>query len=212
VANNNAANLILGHMPVKHDVEGHEHPGQERGAKGEEAEEAEHGVRVPPPPHVHERAGQRAAEELQVQRRAEGEQHGGRDEQQPGEAGGRPAAAFLEQARVALHEEEVEDEVEAERAKVQERSHQSPVLSSPSAPCIHGQSCTDLAFPEHGSRAVEEMEGAHYPGLDEEACPHDAGDPPPCAEGHVEEPLFQGKSEPALRASADGVHGGWWMS
>jgi hypothetical protein len=51
------------------------------------------------------------------------------------------------------------------------------------------------------------MERADDAGLHEETGAHDAGDPPPRAEGHAEEPLFQRKAEPAICSAADDVHG-----
>jgi len=39
-----------------------------------------------------------------------------------------PAAGFFEEARVALEEEDMEEEVKGERAEVEERGEDAPVL------------------------------------------------------------------------------------
>ena len=45
--------------------------------------------------------------------------------------GGRPARGLLEQTRVALQEEDMEEKVEVQRAKVEKGGQEAPVLKRP---------------------------------------------------------------------------------
>ena len=73
---------------------------------------------------------------------------------------GRPAS-FFEQAGVALQEEDVEEEIERERAKVDKGSEQAPVL----LPCMRFKLAigrvigtkTNLALHEHSAKAIKQL-------------------------------------------------------
>jgi hypothetical protein len=58
----------------------------------------------------------------------EQQQRGHGVDQQPREVGGRTARGLLEQARVALEEVDVEEEVDGEGAEVEEGCEEAPVL------------------------------------------------------------------------------------
>jgi len=119
--------LILRPMPVQHDIERDQHPRQPRRLERQQAEEAEPDVRVPAAPDVHERRAQRRAEEGLVEQRSDEQERGGGVREQPGEVGD-ARGALLQHARVPLDEEDVEEEVEAEGAEVDEGAEEAPVL------------------------------------------------------------------------------------
>ena len=137
MADDDAQELIAGHRAMHHQIERHQHPGQIRGGEDQEAHQGEPGVRVPPAPDVDEGAGEGGAEEGQGAGREEGrreqEQRGRGVQQEPGEGGRGGAETGLEQARVPLQEEQVEQQVEAERAEVGECGEQAPILETNSS-------------------------------------------------------------------------------
>lgn len=68
------------------------------------------------------------AEEWHGDEGGEGDEADAGVEEEPGEVGGGAAGGFFEEARVALHEEDVEDEVEGEGAEVEEGCCEAPEL------------------------------------------------------------------------------------
>ncbi|KAI5287060.1 hypothetical protein KEM52_001772, partial [Ascosphaera acerosa] len=112
VADDDAAELVLGNGAVHEQGEAHQDPGEVGRGKDQQAEEVEADVCVAARPDVHEAGGQGAAEEGDRDERAEQQERGGGVEQQPRKNGGRGARGLFEQAGVPLQEEDVEDEVE----------------------------------------------------------------------------------------------------
>jgi hypothetical protein len=100
--------------------EGQEHPRQVRRLEHEQTQEAEHCVWVLPTPDVDERTGQRGAEEGHGEHGRDAEEERGSECEEPCEVGGGATGRLFEQAGVALEEEDVVEEVEAERAEVEE--------------------------------------------------------------------------------------------
>jgi hypothetical protein len=119
VADDDAAHLILGHRPMHDQRKGQQHPWQVRRLEHQQPQEAEHGVRVLPTPDVDERAGQRGAEEGHGEHGRDAEEERGGEGEEPCEVGGGAAGRLFEQAGIALEEEDVVEEVEAERAEVE---------------------------------------------------------------------------------------------
>lgn len=120
MADDDAHKLVARHAPVQHEADAHQHPRQVRGAEDEQAQEAHEGVGVAARPDVDEGRRQRVAEEGHRDEGREEEQAGHGVDEQPREVGGRPARRFFEEARVALQEVDVEEEVDGERAEVEE--------------------------------------------------------------------------------------------
>lgn len=126
--NRNPTKLLLRPMPMQHHIEPDQHPRQPRRLEVQYAQKAQPHIRIPPAPDVHQRRTKRGAEERRV---------GGGSEAEEGEDGvghevgevGDAAGGFFEHARVALDEEDVEEEVEGERAEVDEGGEEAPVLS-----------------------------------------------------------------------------------
>jgi hypothetical protein len=115
VADHDAQDLVPRHRPMHHEAKGHEHPGQIGRGEDEQAHEAEPGVRVAPAPDVDEGAGEGGAEEGQrtggEEGRGEEEERAACVEEEPGEGGWGWSERGLEQARVPLQEEEMEEQV-----------------------------------------------------------------------------------------------------
>ena len=128
VTDDDAADLIFGHAAVHHEAERHQHPRQPRRLEHPEAQKVEQRVRVAPAPDVDQHARQAGAEEREREDGREAEQAERGERQQPGEVRRRPPAALLQQPAVALQEEDVEDEVEVQRAEVDEGGQEAPVL------------------------------------------------------------------------------------
>lgn len=68
------------------------------------------------------------AEEGHGDEGGEGDEADAGIEEEPGKVGGGAAGGFFEEPGVALHEEDVEDEVEGERAEVEEGCCEAPEL------------------------------------------------------------------------------------
>jgi len=121
--------IISRYAIIQQQTECEQHPGQVWSREDEESQEAKAHARVPARPDVDEAERQRGAEEGHRREGRQQDQRGGAVEQQPGEVGG-PAAErrFLQVARVPRHEEQVEHEVERERAEVEERRQDAPIL------------------------------------------------------------------------------------
>ena len=117
--NHNPTKLILRPMPMQHDIKRNQHPRQPRRLERQQSQKTEPHVRVPPAPDIHQCRAQRRAEEHLVEEGGEAEEGEGGVGQEPGEVreGG---GGFFEHARVALDEEDVEEEVEGEGAEVDE--------------------------------------------------------------------------------------------
>ena len=128
MADDDAAHLVLGHRPMHDQRKGQQHPRKVRRLEDQQTEEAEHGVGVLPAPDVDERAGQGRAEEGHGEHGRDAEEERGREGEEPCEVGRGAAGRLFQQAGVALEEEDVVEQVEAERAEVEEGGEQSPVL------------------------------------------------------------------------------------
>lgn len=176
MTNDNTKQIILGQGIVEHEAEAEQHPGQVRGGKDKEAEEAEAHAGVAAGPDVDEAEAEGRAQEGHGGEGRQGEQRGGGVEQQPGKVGGAAAERrLLQVARVARHEEEVEHEVERQRAKVQERGQHAPVL----------------ALGPHRRQAEKELEGRHHLALHQHRRHHRRRRPHPRHDRHVIVPLLQ---------------------
>ena len=121
VADDDAHDLVLGHVAVQDEAEAHQHPGQVGGGEDEQAEEAEPRVRVAPRPDVHQGGGERVAEEGHGDQRREQDEAAGGVHEQPGEVRGGPAGGFFQEPGVALEEVDVEEQVEREGTEIEER-------------------------------------------------------------------------------------------
>lgn len=111
--------IVFRQIVIQQKTEPEEDPRQVRGGENEEAQKAKPDAGVPAGPDVDETERQRGAQEGHGGEGREQDQRGGAVEQQPGELGGLSAERrFLQVARVARHEEEVEHEVERQRAEV----------------------------------------------------------------------------------------------
>lgn len=95
----------------------------------------------------------------------------------------------------------MEQQIQRQRAKVQEGGDQPPIL----------------ILDEHGAEGVEELEGRDDVALDEDGGGDRRGRPEACADGHFVEPLFQGElacwvaaagAAAAEHAIGPHVHGG----
>ena len=179
MTNDDPHNLILRYRAVKQKGKAHENPRKIRCRKDEETKEAQPRVGIAPTPDVDEAGRERGAEEGHRDERRQEDEGDGGVEEQPGEVGGRLAASgrrgLLEQARVSLEEEHVKEEIERQRAEVQERGQESPVL----------------ALDEDGPEAVEELEGRDDVTLHEDAGGHRRRRPPPRAYRQVVEPCLE---------------------
>lgn len=97
---------------MQHERESHQHPGQIRRREHQQAQETQSCVGIASTPDVDQRAAEGGAEEGHGEEGRHQEQHGAGVEEQPGEVRGGAARGFFEEARVALLEEDVEEEVE----------------------------------------------------------------------------------------------------
>ncbi|KFY41118.1 hypothetical protein V494_03223 [Pseudogymnoascus sp. VKM F-4513 (FW-928)] len=150
---NNAHNLILRYGAMQHKAKPHQHPRQIRGGEDQQPQERELGIRVAARPDVDEDAGEGVAEEDHGDEGGEGDEKDAGVEEEPGEVGGGAAGGFFEEAGVALHEEDVEDEVEGEGAEVEEGACEAP----------------ELGKGKDGVEAVKELKRADDVALDEDA-------------------------------------------
>lgn len=85
---------------------------------------------VAPAPNVHQHEAQRTAQERQGDQGTQGDQDGGAEKQKPNEVG--PMAGIvvlLQHAGVACCKDQVEEKVDAKRAKVGQRGGYAPDLS-----------------------------------------------------------------------------------
>lgn len=127
--NHNPTHLVLRQLVRHCEREENQDPGQERRVEDDQTQEAQPGVGVPSAPDVHQRARQRLPEEGYGEERRQAQQHAGRVRQEPGVLRRRAAKRLLEQPGIALHEEDVQDDVEVEGAEVEEGREESPVLA-----------------------------------------------------------------------------------
>ena len=133
--NHYAHDLVLGDSPVHNETEPHQHPREVWRREHQQPEEAELRIGVAPRPDVHERRRERVAQEGHRHERREQDQTRGGVEEQPREVRGGPAGRFLEEARVALHEVDLEEEVEGERVEEEEGGGEAPVLRGKGLAC-----------------------------------------------------------------------------
>jgi len=119
---------------MQYQRECHKDPRQIWRREDQQTQEAEPCLRVPSAPNVHEGAGQCASEEGDAEEGRERQQEGGGIENEPGELRRGATRRFLEKARVTLEEEDMEEEVEGQRAEVEEGCYESPVLLIPNQP------------------------------------------------------------------------------
>lgn len=131
--------LVFRHGAMEHEGEAGQDEGQVWRGEDEEAEKGEARLGVASAPDVDEGAGQGGAEEGHGEQGRDEQEDGGGVEEEPGEVGGGgvwPAGGgggegghgFFEEARVALEEEDVEEEVERQGAEVDEGGEEAPVL------------------------------------------------------------------------------------
>lgn len=171
MSHNNPTDLIFGHAPMQHQTKRHQHPRQVRRRKHQQPQEAQSRVRVAPRPNVDQRAAESGAKKGHREHGGEAEEDTSGVEKKPRELRGGAAGGFLEEAGVALEEEDVEEEVEGEGAEVEEGGEEAPVLWSdtPSACACYGpfrvSQCSEralempdasyLVFDEYGTETVE---------------------------------------------------------
>ena len=105
---------------MQHQTKRHQHPRQIRRREDEQPQEAQPRLWVPSRPDVDQSAAQCASQEGHGQERGGEQEDGGGEEEEPGEVRWGAAGGFLEEAGVALEEEDVEEEIEGEGAEVEE--------------------------------------------------------------------------------------------
>ncbi|KAB8349568.1 hypothetical protein FH972_023592 [Carpinus fangiana] len=98
MANNDAAQLILGNRTVHGEAQRNEDPRQERRAEDEQPKEGEASVGVAPAPDVDQGGAEGMAEEGDTECGAQEQQAAHGVDEQPGEGGGAATEALLEQA------------------------------------------------------------------------------------------------------------------
>jgi len=96
-------------------------------------------------------------------------------EEEPREMSRRAPGGFFKEAGITLEEEDVEDEVQRQRAEIEECGYESPVLCT----CERRnrverglQLSSHLVLDEDGAEAVEELEGSDDLALYHGACYH----------------------------------------
>lgn len=119
MSNYNTTKLIFRPMSVQNHVKCHQHPRQPRRLEGEQAQEAQPRIGIAPRPYVHQRATKRGSQERLTEHRRNGEQSDGGICEEPAEMSDRCRRLF-EHSGVTLDEEDVEEEVEGQRAEVYE--------------------------------------------------------------------------------------------
>ena len=127
VSDDNATQLVFRPVLVEDDVEGDQHPRQPRSLERQDAQEAQARVRVAPAPDVHQGRTDDAAQKGLAEQRRDGQRARRRVRHQPAKVC-HARRALLQHARVSLDEEDVKEEVEGERAEVDECGEESPVL------------------------------------------------------------------------------------
>lgn len=117
-----------------------EHPAEERQSHRQvrrrdtdDAKDAHLDVPVPPTPDVHQHGGQRTRQKRHREPRTDSQQRRASDKEQPGKLCPARTAirVFFEHLTIVHHKEDVEDELDTEPAKVEERGDQAPVLVQP---------------------------------------------------------------------------------
>lgn len=171
----NATDLILGHNLVHDQAEGHEHPWKVGSREDQQAQEAEASLGVAAGPDVDQAGRECSAEEREGEKGRDDQQGRHGVEDQPGELRRRSARGLLEETRVSLQEEDMEQEVEIQRAEIKERGQQAPVLG----------------FRVDCAEAVEELEWSHDVALHQHRCGHGGYRPPARDGGHFIEPLLE---------------------
>ena len=195
-------------------AEGHEHPRQPRRCEDEDAQKAEAGIGVAAGPDVDEGAGEGGAQKGQRRGEgAEGEEGGRGIEKEPRKGGGRRSGALLEEARVSLEEEDVEEQVERGWSEVDEGGQEPPVLAVTLVrrrTAGRGQGRPDLGLVVDGTKAVEQLEGSEHSTLDQDRGNDGRGRPVASAGRHLKKPLFQREladlAHTAVATSKEGRH------
>lgn len=113
---------------MHHQTKRHQHPRQIRRREHQQPQETQPRLRVASAPDVDQTRREGRAEEREGEEGGEHEEGGHGVDEEPGEVGRGPAGRFFQEPRVALEEEDVEEEVEVQRAEVDERREQAPVL------------------------------------------------------------------------------------
>lgn len=130
MSNHNPQQVILGKGIIQQQREAQENPGQVRRTENEKSQERQPNRRIPSSPYVDQREAKRGSKEGHRSYGRQYQQRSSRIHNQPSEIRRPPPeTALLQVARVAAHEEDVEHEVQAQRAEVQEGGAQTPVLS-----------------------------------------------------------------------------------
>jgi len=127
VSHDNPTKLVFRPLSVQHHIERNQHPRQPRRLERQQPKEAEPDVRIPSTPDVHQCRAECRAEKCLVEQRRDEKERGRGVGEKPGEVGDARGALF-QHARVALDEEDVKEEVEAQGAEVYEGTDQAPVL------------------------------------------------------------------------------------
>jgi hypothetical protein len=129
MTDHDAAHLILGHRPMHDEGEAQKYPWKIWSLEHKQAQEAEQCVWVLPTPYVYERTAKRGPKECHGKHRRYAEEQRGSKGKQPRKVCGRAAGGLFEKSRISLEEEDVVEEVEAERTKVKECGYKPPILS-----------------------------------------------------------------------------------
>lgn len=119
MSNSNATKLILRPMAMQDHIKRDQHPRQPGRLKSQQSQKTQPHIGVPSAPNIHQCRAQCGAEEGLVEKRRDEQEGGAGVGEEPAEvrdAGG----GLLEHAGVALDEEDVEEEVEAEGPEVDE--------------------------------------------------------------------------------------------
>lgn len=130
MTDDDATDLVFRYRAMQHQTKRHQNPGEIGRSEDEETEEAQSGFGVAARPDVDEAAAEGGAEEGDGEEGGEAEEDDGGVEEEPREVGWGAAGGFFEEAGVALEEEDVEEEVDGERAEVDEGCQEAPVLGS----------------------------------------------------------------------------------
>lgn len=128
MTNHNATNLIFRNSAMQHQTKRHQHPRQIRRREHQQAQKAQPRIRIPPRPDIHQTATERRPQKRHPQHGRNQQQNPRGIHQQPGKMRRGPARRFLQQPRIALEEEDVEEEINGQRTKVQKRSQDPPIL------------------------------------------------------------------------------------
>jgi len=129
VADDDAEQVALWQCIVDEEREAKEDPGEVGRAKDKQAEERQPDGGVLAGPDVDERKGQWGSEKRERREWGEEQEGAGRvDEQHDKVPRAAPVERLFEHPAVAAHEKDVKHEIQTERAKVEKRCHEPPIL------------------------------------------------------------------------------------